>query len=244
MTYCVGVLLEDGLVFTADRRTSAGVDHISSFRKIAVFEQAEDRVMVLLSAGNLATTQSVVSVVSERLGEREGDESLFQTTTMFNAARIVGQALREVVERDGPAVRAEEGDVNANFIFGGQIRGRPHRLFHIYNAGNFIEATPETPYFQIGEVKFGKPILDRTLSHTMSLAAAAKGALLSYDSTMRSNLSVAPPIDVLVYRADSFVAGEYRSIEFDDPYFTLIRDRYGKGIADLFDGLPDPDWIG
>lgn len=244
MTYCVGVLLEDGLIFTADRRTSAGVDHVATFRKIAVFEQPGDRVMVLLSAGNLATTQSVVSVVGERLGEREGEQSLFQTSTMFNAARIVGQALREVVSRDGPFVKADNGDVGASFIFGGQIKGRPHRLFHIYSAGNFIEATPDTPYFQIGEVKFGKPILDRTLHHDMPLAAAAKGALISYDSTMRSNLSVAPPIDVLVYRADAFTCDPPRQIDLDDPYFTQIRDGFSRGIADVFQKLPDPDWIG
>lgn len=242
MTYCLGMLLEDGLVFAADSRTNAGVDHVATFRKLAVFERPGERAMVLLSAGSLATPESVVSLVGERLGARKGEASLFKSRTMFNAARIVGGALREVTDADGEHVRAHGADPGASFILGGQIKGRPPRLFQIYGAGNFIEATPETPYLQIGETKYGKPILDRLLSHRTSLRAAAKCALLSFDSTMRSNLSVGPPLDVLCYRRDSLTTEHRFQITADDPYFARIREGYGKGIAKLFDRLPEPDW--
>jgi putative proteasome-type protease len=242
MTYCLGMLLEDGLVFASDSRTNAGVDHIATFRKLTVFERPGERVMVLLSAGSLATSQSVVSLVGERLGARKGEESLFKSRTMFNAARIVGRALREVTDADAEHVLAQGADPGASFILGGQIKGRPPRLFQIYGAGNFIEATPETPYLQIGETKYGKPILDRMLSHDTPMPTAAKCALLSFDSTMRSNLSVGPPLDVLCYRCDSLTTEHRFQIVADDPYFARIRERYGKGIDKLFDSLPEPDW--
>ena len=236
------MLLEDGLVFAADSRTNAGVDHIATFRKLAVFERPGERVMVLLSAGSLATSQAVVSLVSERLGARKGEDSLFKSRTMFNAARIVGRALREVDDADAEYVRAQGADPGASFILGGQIKGRAPRLFQIYGAGNFIEATPETPYLQIGETKYGKPILDRLLNHRTLMPAAVKCALLSFDSTMRSNLSVGLPIDILCYRGDSFASDHRVQITADDPYFTQIRERYSAGIDKLFDRLPEPDW--
>ena len=242
MTYCLGMLLEDGLVLAADSRTNAGVDHIATFRKLAVFERPGERVMVLLSAGSLATTQSVVSLVGERLGARKGEDSLYKSRTMFNAARIIGRALREVTETDGEHVRAQGADPGASFILGGQIKGRAPRLFQIYGAGNFIEATPETPYLQIGETKYGKPILDRVLRHETAIPTAAKCALLSFDSTMRSNLSVGPPLDFLCYRRDSFTTDQRVQISANDPYFTRIRENYRKGIDKLFGQLPEPDW--
>ena len=242
MTYCLGMLLEDGLVFAADSRTNAGVDHIATFRKLAVFERPGERMMVLLSAGSLATSQAVVSLVSERLGGRKGEDSLFKSRTMFNAARIVGRALREVDDADAEYVRAQGADPGASFILGGQIKGRAPRLFQIYGAGNFIEATPETPYLQIGETKYGKPILDRLLNHQTLIPAATKCALLSFDSTMRSNLSVGPPIDILCYRRDSFSSDQRFQITADDSYFTRIREGYSAGIDKLFDRLPEPDW--
>ncbi len=242
MTYCLGMLLEDGLVFAADSRTNAGVDHVATFRKLSVFERPGERVMILLSAGSLATSQSVISLVGERLGARKGEDSLFKSRTMFNAARIVGGALREVTESDGDHVRAQGADPGASFILGGQIKGRAPRLFQIYGAGNFIEATPETPYLQIGETKYGKPILDRVLTHQTSMPAATKCALLSFDSTMRSNLSVGPPLDLLRYERDSFNSDDRVQITADDPYFNRIRKHYAAGIDKLFDRLPDPDW--
>ena len=197
--------------------------------------------MVLLSAGNLATTQAVVTLLTQRLAEEPGPPNLFAARTMFDAARMVGGMLREIMAHDGEHVRAH-GDPSATFLFGGQLQGGRHRLFLIYPAGNFIEATPETPFLQAGETKYGKPILDRVITHEASLTAAAKCALLSFDATMRSNLSVAPPIDLLCYREGSLRA-EVRSIAADDVYFAKLRAGYGRGILELFKRLPDPDWI-
>lgn len=241
MTYCVGILLQDGLVLAADSRTNAGVDFVSTFRKMAIFEQPEDRFIAVMAAGNLATTQAVFSMVGERLEEGTDENSLYRAPTMFNAARIVGNALREVIETDGPHVRAENADPSASFIVGGQIAGRPVRLFHVYSAGNFIEATPETPFVQIGETKYGKPILDRVVDFDMPLHRATKAALVSFDSTMRSNISVAPPIDLVVYKRDTFCVHHHGVIGEDNQYFASLRKQYGEGLAKVFDGLPDPD---
>jgi len=242
MTYCVGILLRDGLVVAADSRTNAGVDYVSTFRKMAVYELPGDRFITLMSAGNLATSQAVFSMVSERLEQGTDENSLFRAPTMFNAARVVGNALREVINTDGPSVRAENADPSASFIVGGQIAGRPVRLFQIYSAGNFIEATPETPFVQIGETKYGKPILDRVVDYDMPLDRAAKAALVSFDSTMRSNISVAPPIDLIIYRRDTFKAHKRLVIYEDDDYFWTLRKRYGEGVTRVFDRLPDPQF--
>jgi putative proteasome-type protease len=241
MTYCVGILLRDGLVLAADSRTNAGVDYVSTFRKLAIFELPGDRFITLLSAGNLATSQAVFSMVGERLEQGTDENSLFRAKTMFNAARIVGNALREVMDTDGDRVRAENADPTASFIVGGQIAGRPVRLFQVYSAGNFIEATPETPFVQIGETKYGKPILDRVVDFGMPLERAAKAALVSFDSTMRSNISVAPPIDLVVYRRDTYRAHHQAEVAEDDEYFRSLRKRYGDGLSRVFDRLPDPE---
>ena len=242
MTYCVGVLTRHGLVVAADSRTNAGVDHIATVRKLALFEQPGERIMALLSAGNLATTQSVVTLLTQRVSEEQGLHNLWCARTMFDGARMVGAVLREVLQHDGEHVQAH-GDPGASFLFAGQIRGGRHRLFQIYTAGNFIEATPETPFLQIGETKYGKPILDRVISHDSGLAEAAKCILLSFDSTMRSNLSVAPPIDMLCYPADSLSADLRIDIQDTDPYFTALRAGYGQGLLDLVDRLPNPAWV-
>ena len=238
MTYCVGILVGCGVVLAADSRTNAGVDHIATVRKLALFERPGERVMALLSAGNLATTQAVVALLTQRLADASGPTGLFGAQTKFDAARMVGGVLREVMQHDGERVRPH-GDPGATFLFAGQLNGERHRLFLIYPAGNFIEATLETPFLQAGETKCGKPILDRVIPHEASLAAAAKCALLSFDATMRSNLSVAPPIDLLVYRAGSLRA-EVRSIADDDPYFGRLWARYGRGILELFQRCPNP----
>jgi putative proteasome-type protease len=242
MTYCVGILVEGGLVLASDSRSNAGVDHIATVRKLTVFERPGERVMVLLSAGNLATTQSVVTLLNQQLGSEPGPHNLHTATTMFDAARMIGAVLREVIQYDGEHVQPH-GDPSATFLFAGQLEGGRHRLFLIYPAGNFIEATPETPYLQAGETKYGKPILDRVIAHASSLAEATKCALLSFDATMRSNLSVAAPIDLLCYRADSLRAEIRVDIVEADPYFATLRTGYGRGILELFKGLPDPDWV-
>ena len=241
MTYCVALLLRDGLVFAADSRTNAGMDHIFTFRKLTIFEKLGERFMVLLTAGNLATSQAVTTMVSERLDEGTEDTSLYKATSMFSAARIVGNALREVIEADGTHVRAESADPSSSFILGGQIVGRPTRLFQIYSAGNFVEATRETPFVQIGETKYGKPILDRVVSYDMPIERGAKAALVSFDSTMRSNLSVGLPLDLVIYRADSLGGAHHRDIGEDNEYFQALRQDYGAGLLEVFNRLPDPE---
>ena len=238
----MGILIRDGLVLAADSRTNAGVDHIATVRKLALFERPGERIMALLSAGNLATTQSVVTLLNQRLANDPGPHDLFAAATMFDAARTVGAVLREVIQHDGEHVQPH-GDPSATFLFGGQLEGGRHRLFLIYPAGNFIEATPETPFLQAGETKYGKPILDRVIGYQSTLAEAATCALLSFDATMRSNLSVAPPIDLLCYRAGSLRAEVRSSIAEDDPYLDKLRARYGRGILELFKRLPAPDWL-
>jgi putative proteasome-type protease len=242
MTYCVGILVRHGLVLAADSRSNAGVDHIATVRKLNVFERPGEGVMVLLSAGNLATTQAVVTLLTQRLRDEPGPTNLFAARTMFDAARMVGAVLREVMAHDGEHVRPQ-GDPSATFLFAGQLKGERHRLFLVYSAGNFIEATPETPFLQAGETKYGKPILDRVITYDASLADAAKCALLSFDATMRSNLSVAPPIDLLCYRANSLRAETRIDIAEDDAYFGTLRADYSRGILELFKQLPEPEWI-
>jgi putative proteasome-type protease len=198
MTYCVGMLLDAGLVCLSDSRTNAGVDHINTFRKMNLFERAGERVLVLMSAGNLAVTQTLVSLLRERL-TAEGP-NLYSVPNLFEAARHVGDCLRDVHKRDAEALNEFGIEFNASFILGGQILGEEPRLFHIYSAGNFIEATRDTPYFQIGEAKYGKPIIDRVICPETTLDEAAKCALISMDSTIRSNLSVGLPLDLLVLR--------------------------------------------
>ena len=198
--------------------------------------------MVLLSAGNLATTQAVITQLNERLDGESGDLTLQTAASMFEAATIVGTTLRSVLELNATFVQAQEGDPYASFILGGQVKGRPPRLFQIYSAGNFIEASRETPFFQIGETKYGKPILDRTVRHSMPLKRATMAALISFDSAMRSNLGVAPPIDLVVYRNDAFEPQLKTAVLDGDTYFGTLRSEYGKGILQVFESLPDPEW--
>lgn len=195
----------------------------------------------LATAGNLATSQAVVSMLSERLGDPHGENGIMAADSMFAVAQIVGNTLSQVIGEHGEGVREEGGDPGSTFILGGQIDGRSPRLFLIYAAGNFIEATHETPFLQIGENKYGKPILDRTVSFDMSIDRAVKAALVSFDSTMRSNLSVGPPIDLITIQAGKQRVERHVVIEEDDPYFTALRQQYGAGIVSVFDGLPEPD---
>ena len=244
MTYCVAVCIKEGLVFASDSRTNAGIDHIATFRKLVAFEKPGDRVMVLLSAGNLATTQGVVTRLNQQIKDPTCDFSLFTAKSMYDATRHVSEVYRGILDTDAAFVRAQNADPGSDFIFGGQIRGEPPYLAHIYSAGNFIASAPETPFLQIGETKYGKPIMDRITQYDISLGRAAKGALISFDSTMRSNLSVGLPIDLLCYRTDSLKIGSRVTIRENDPYFSNIRKRYGKGLYDLFGRLPEPDWVG
>jgi putative proteasome-type protease len=242
MTYCVGLLVDTGLVMLSDSRTNAGVDQINTFRKMAIFQSPGERVLVLMAAGNLAVTQAVVNLLHE-VPEHSGDPPpIYCARNMFNAARVVGEALRAIHGRDGTMLKEHGHDFNANFILGGQIKGEEPRLFHIYAAGNFIESSVDTPYFQIGEAKYGKPIIDRVISRSSSLAQAAKCALVSMDSTIRSNLSVGPPLDLAIVRRDELKLAVHISIDDHNEYFKMIRTRWGFALQEVFAELPNPNW--
>jgi putative proteasome-type protease len=242
MTYCVGLLVDTGLVMLSDSRTNAGVDQINTFRKMWTFQQATDRVLVLMSAGNLAITQAVVNILQETPEGSDDRLLLYQASNMFNAARVVGDALREIHQRDAESLKEQGHEFNGTFILGGQIKGEEPRLFHIYSAGNFIESSVDTPYFQIGESKYGKPIIDRVITRSSSLPQAAKCALVSMDSTIRSNLSVGPPLDLAIIRRDEFKLATHISIDMDNEYFKMIRTRWGFALKEVFSELPNPNW--
>ncbi|MDQ7954887.1 MAG: proteasome-type protease [Rhodocyclaceae bacterium] len=245
MTYCVGIKLNAGLVFLSDSRTNAGVDHISTFRKMIVYEQSGERTMVLLSAGNLSISQSVREILQiEELKEAGSDTpiTIWNAKSMFDAARVLGSAVRHVYDRDAEALKHAGVDFNVTFIFGGQVKGEGMRLFLVYSAGNFIEATTETPYFQIGESKYGKPVLDRVLTPDTPLDEAAKCALVSMDSTMKSNLSVGLPLDLVVYEAGSLHTDKIVCIDAENPYYRMIHNGWGQKLREVFDSLEDPVW--
>jgi putative proteasome-type protease len=232
------------MVFASDSRTNAGLDQVSTFRKMIVYERPGDRFMTLLSAGNLSISQSVREALqSEQLAlNGEGPVTIWNTRSMFDAARILGHTMRKVDERDGPILRASGIDASATMIFGGQIAGEVMRLFLVYSTGNFIEATPETCYFQIGEAKYGKPVLDRILVPNIALTEATKCALVSIDSTLKSNLSVGLPIDLVVYQANSLQSDDMVCIDEANPYFAMIRGTWGQRLREAFASMDNPTW--
>ncbi len=236
MTYCVGMLLDEGLVMAADTRTNAGLDSVGKFKKLHCWTNTGKSVFTLLTAGNLAVTQAVVSLLCEHVSNTKAKDpdNLFAAKTMFQAARIVGRAIRAVRKIDGEALGAKGEAFSSSFIFGGQIGKESPRLFQIYSEGNFIEATPDTPFFQIGEHKYGKPILDRVARNEMKLGDAAKMVLLSFDSTLRSNLSVGLPIDMLTYETDTLKFEHTKRIGPDDPYFKMLSTEWSKALRTAF----------
>ena len=247
MTYCCAIKINAGMVFLSDSRTNAGVDSISTFRKMLVYERPDDRFMVMLSAGNLSITQSVREILqNESVKDPEtGDPiTIWNARSMFDAARVLGSAVRHVEERDGTALRLAGLDFNVSLIFGGQIAGEGMRLFLVYSAGNFIEATSETPYFQIGESKYGKPVLDRVITPATPLDEAAKCALVSMDSTLKSNLSVGLPLDLVVYEAGKLKSDRVICIDRDNPYFEMLHNSWGERLRQVFDSIEDPQWNG
>ncbi|OWT74902.1 MULTISPECIES: proteasome-type protease [unclassified Achromobacter] len=240
MTYCVAARLRDGLVFLADSRTNAGVDQISVFRKLSVFERPGERVMVLMTSGNLAVSQAIVNQLSTV--DSDDPASIWCTRNMFEAARLVGDAVRQVHRRDAEALHEQGVEFNVNLIFGGQIKGERCRLFQLYSAGNFIEAHDECPYFQIGEAKYGKPIMDRVLLPETTLDEAAKCALISMDSTLRSNISVGLPLDLLVYDNNALRVSRFANIDEHNEYFRMIRGSWGERLRQVFAEIEDPVW--
>jgi putative proteasome-type protease len=241
MTYCVATMIDAGLVFASDSRTNAGVDNISTFRKMKVFEQPGERVIIMVCSGNLAITQATISHLELAIRHNAG-QNLLQVTSMYEVADLVGTALREVRHRDGPFLMENNVDSNASFIVGGQIAGEWQRLFMVYSEGNFIEATPETPYFQIGEVKYGKPIIDRVITAGTSLDDAIKCVLVSFDSTMRSNLTVGPPIDLACYDRDALHLSHSRRFDENDPYMRTLSQGWNEGVRRAFAQLPNFEW--
>ena len=242
MTYCVAMSLDAGMIFASDSRTNAGVDQIARFSKMRVFARDGDRIIVALSSGNLSLTQNALSILEQRARAADGEVHLWNATSMFDIARLIGDALREVKTRDGPYLQQNNIDSHANFIVGGQVRGEPHRLFEVYSEGNFIEATPDTCYFQIGESKYGKPVIDRVVNRTTGLLEATKCTIVSFDSTMRSNISVGLPIDLVVYETDALRIKLQKRIEESNPYFQMIHTQWGEGLRRVFAQLPNPEW--
>jgi putative proteasome-type protease len=242
MTYCVATMIDAGIVFASDSRTNAGVDNISTFRKMKLFERSGERVLVVLSSGNLAVTQASLNHLDQAIRRNDGSPNLMNVGTMYEVAELIGNALREVRHRDGPYLMQGNVDGNASFIVGGQIAGEEQRLFMVYAEGNFIEATPETPYFQIGEVKYGKPIIDRVIGASTSIDDAVKCVLVSFDSTMRSNLSVGLPIDLAIYERNSLRITRSRRFDDQDAYMRSLRQSWGEGVKKAFAELPRLDW--
>lgn len=235
MTYCVAMRLKEGLVFVSDSRTNAGVDHIAVFRKLHRFGVDGERVLVLQSSGNLATSQAIVTLLRQRIKGDEGPH-LHNVRTMFEAAMLIGDTMREVLAR----YQDQSIDFSCSLLLGGQISGEEPQLYNIYPQGNFIVSTEDTPYFQIGESKYGKPILDRALDYNTSLEKAMRCALISFDSTIRSNLSVGTPLDLVVYRNNYLHLPEGRRLYDDDPYWQMIRVQWSEGLKQTLAGLPSP----
>jgi len=239
MTYCVGMLLKEGLLFASDTRTNAGVDHIATFRKMHLFQDGTNRRVTIVTAGNLATTQSVISQLEKQIKHEE--ENIMSLPSMYDVATLIGKTIRNVIKRDSGQEAQNNIDYSCSLIVGGQICGEIPRLFNVYTQGNFIEATRDTPYFQIGESKYGKPILDRVINSETPLTQAVKCTLISFDSTIRSNISVGLPIDVFLHRCNDFSKHEPYRFDERHPYLQELRNSWATGLNQLFISLPEID---
>lgn len=242
MTYCLGIKVDQGLVFASDSRTSAGVDDVRTYSKMHVFEFPGEALFVLLTSGNLATTQTVLGQINRDLRNTEAEFSLRHAKSLYDAAEYIGRlnvrAQKQATqEGDNPELKLE-----ATFILGGQVKGEEPGLFLIYPIGNCISTSSHTPFLQIGESKYGKPILDRIVNPQLSLEDAARCALVSLDSTMRSNISVGPPLDVMIYRTDELAAGTSLRMDFETPYYRLLKDVWGRELEAVFNKLPRFEW--
>lgn len=242
MTYCVGMRLKKGLIFMSDTRTNAGVDNISVFKKSFTWEVPGERVITLLTAGNLATTQTVISQLDEHTkAVAERNPSILEAPSMFQVATFVGETLREVIANSSSTGPKGQSAFKASIIVGGQIKGGEMRLFLVYPEGNFIEASDDTPFLQIGETKYGKPIIVRAYDENMTFEEATKLLIVSFDSTIKANLSVDFPLDMLTYEENSFKIGVEKRIERDDDYAQLIASGWGEALRTAFASLPDPE---
>lgn len=242
MTYCLAIKVDDGLVFASDSRTNAGVDYVSTYKKMFVFGVPGERLIVLIASGNLATTQAVINAIQRDLDDASAKESLNTFHYLFDAAHYVGQISRRIQTEHAPSLKEDGIGVEASFILGGQIHGRDPNIYLIYPQGNYIAASNETPYLQIGETKYGKPILDRIVRTRTTLEDAARCALVSIDSTMRANISVGPPIELAIYQKDSLTLGQQRTFDYGSPLFQQLQKRWSEGLRRAFDRLPRFDW--
>jgi putative proteasome-type protease len=241
MTYCLGIMTQQGLVMASDSRTNAGVDNVSTYKKLFEFSVPGDRVIVLCTSGNLSLTQSVISSLERDL-KNQADTTLYSLGSLYEVAQYIGQTLRQIHQEHADWLRRDNIDFSGNLLLGGQIAGDEPQLFLIYSQGNFIQATKEMPFLQIGETKYGKPILDRTISYQTPLSSAAKCALLSIDSTMKSNISVGPPIDMVMYLKDSFEIRHRLRLPPRDPYLTRVGEQWAEALKKAFDRMPDLEW--
>lgn len=240
MTYCVAISLEEGLVFASDSRTNAGVDQVSTFCKMTILQNPGKSIIVLLNSGNLATTQATIN----KLRTADAENSVHSAESMFTVAEKVGETLKSVIHRVTKGELEQTNvDFSANFLVGGQVGNERPRVFQVYPQGNFIEATPETPFLQIGESKYGKPILDRVVEQNITLNEALKCVLVSFDSTIKSNLSVGLPIDLVTIRKDALKIDFQKRIDNSDKYFHDLRDHWSKGLRTVFNNLPSPPWL-
>jgi len=241
MTYCLGIITKYGLVMAADSRTNAGVDYISTYQKLFDFSQPGERVILLCNSGNLSFTQGVITLIRKDLKAQE-ESNIHSLPTMYEIARYIGSKIRLIQEQDRSWLQKDNIDYKCSFLLGGQIKGEDMELYHIYSQGNFIQATPETPFLQIGETKYGKPILDRTLKFDTPLEACAKCALLSIDSTMKSNISVGPPINMIMYEKDALLVQHKLQLRLGDPYLVKTRKWWEESLRNAFDRMPNIEW--
>jgi putative proteasome-type protease len=242
MTYCVAMNLDQGMLFASDSRTNAGVDHVSTFSKMTIFEQTGERVVVLLNSGNLATTQAVTN--SLRSGIVKNTDHVLNLPSMFDVAELVGNEVQRIIAHTAAGQQVQSNiDFSCSFLVGGQIKGEGMRLFLVYPQGNFIETSHDTCYFQIGESKYGKPVIDRVVKPHTSLDEAVKCALVSFDSTLKSNLSVGLPIDLALVRPGRFAVDFRHRIGTEDAYFASLRTGWGQGLRKVFNELPTPEWL-
>jgi len=242
MTYCLAIQLKEYLVFASDSRTSAGVDNVSVYSKMHVFQPADNRIFVVLTAGNLATTQAVLSKVQRDLDNPHAEVSLRTVEYLFDAARYIGRISREIQNEDEEALSRSQASAEASFIVGGQVPGRPHNIYLVYPQGNCITAPPKAPFLQIGETKYGKPILDRVITPETPLGDAVRCALMSISSTMRSNTSVGPPIEIAIYRADSYRIERRITLDYDSRLFLEMEESWATGLRQALSALPRFDW--
>jgi len=242
MTYCLAIKVDEGLVFASDSRTHGGVDNINVYSKMHTFTVSKDHVFVLLSAGNLATTQAVINTIERDLSAKKGKENLASVDYMFDAAHYVGKVSRSIQKEYHVVGQQSSASFGASFILGGQLKGFPPELFLIYPEGNYISVSEENPFVQIGEAKYGKPILDRIVCPPLPLSDAARCALVSIDSTIRSNLSVGPPIELLYYKKDSYGLKRHRVFHENDEYLISLKEAWNVGLHTVFDSLPRFDW--